>query len=562
MHGARGARAIPLVVDRVGKPDEPIERIEPAFREPVHHRSLHHRVNELSCVGEIDLHHVAEPQGQEALEALRIERLITPPGVFGDPAELAEAAGRLLLVTVEITEHGRLLEERLVARQQILGRRPAEFGCGQPLVGLDQPDGILHAAFVAFDKPGIGQDVDSIGERVEFDAAAPHQVLEIAQPRADDRQLVEAMAVERVLPERDPLLRPVDAVGMRMRPVEGPELLHLREHEGRVHVVAVDEHPLLKVRHDPLEDGGCQPLVLEKCRNQRAIRAGGQRLAGEQLRVDRIRVQDHPAQHPQKLLVGPFAMLGQKGECVLHVGVVEVGEHVRGSGDLPKPLDRFGRGPPAGRVAEEFAKFAGQPHLVIPVLTIILAADFVEEDPGELHRKVGVVGIEHDPLGAQQIDASVHPSPPLFGHLRADGDVVGEIPGLKAPHLRKPGLQRRDPLAQGLSLEKLPLRLQRVGPHPEHVHRQPAKRAQCRGGKRDVRRHPLRAFRRHHEPEFFPLRGDRPGHEAGPGEAGHEHGRRHDFGHPIAHRRGSSAMLMSTTESDHDDRTRPSRAGR
>jgi hypothetical protein len=88
-------------------------------------------------------------------------------------------------------------------------------------------------------------------------------LLEVAEPRLHDGELVEPVAMAGFAGQPQPAFRPVDAVGVRVGPVERPVDLHLFKHEGRIHPVAVDERPLLQVGHDHVEHSPRKPLVGE-----------------------------------------------------------------------------------------------------------------------------------------------------------------------------------------------------------------------------------------------------------------------------------------------------------
>lgn len=158
--------------------------------------ALNHGVEKLPRVGDVDLHHLSQAKHEKAIESLIVEWLVWLPRLLGERAELAKAASCLPVVAVEIREHRRLLEERFIPCEQIFDRGEAEFPRRDSGIGLDQPDRVLHALLVCFDEPGVGQDVDPVSQRVEFQPAAPHQVLEIAESSANDREFIEPVATE------------------------------------------------------------------------------------------------------------------------------------------------------------------------------------------------------------------------------------------------------------------------------------------------------------------------------------------------------------------------------
>ena len=314
-------------------------------------------------------------------------------------------------------------------------------------------------------------------------------------------------------------------MGVRMGPVERSVALHLLEHEGRIHAVAVDEHPLLEVRHDRSSHRLAHALVgLEGC-DERAVGAVGE--AGSEMNagVGRAGIQEHPAEHPHERLVRAGSVLLDQIEGLHHGRILpQVSERVGGRGDRGEAVDGLLGRHTAGHVAEQFAKLPGQPGLVIPVLAIALAPDLVEVDPAEFHRQVGVVGIERDAPCPQQVDRPVDPAPALLGHSGRGRDVVGQIPGLEGPHPGKPRLQGCDPLAQCLGFVVEPFGLEGIGPHPEGIDGQPAEATQARGRQRYVWRHPLRVGERDDQRLLLPLAADRPGQPTGAGEGRNEHG--------------------------------------
>ena len=126
--------------------------------------------------------------------------------------------------------------------------------------------------------------------------------------------------------------------------------------------------------------------------------------------------------------------------------------------------------------------------LVINVRVIQVRADLVLEKPGKLLMDQRIVRIVFQPFVAQQLNAALQPAPAVGKILELDRDVVGHVPGLKNPDLRKMRLEFRDPVGELHHLEKLVLLLQIVCANPEQVGDQPAKSAQRDRRKRQYRR--------------------------------------------------------------------------
>ena len=292
-----------------------------------------------------------------------------------------------------------------------------------------------------------------------------------------------------------------------MPPVERAIPLHHGQHGRRIHPVPVLESPALEMGYEVIEDRRCQFAIAANRRQERAIDVGRQRVATEKLGVGRTGIHQRPSQHPHEGLVGLLAMFGERRDGLFdcwHPGL-EFGERRRSLGHATKPVDGLGRRATRRHVSQELLHVAGEPGLVVPVLLVRLAGDLVVVEPAELHLQLRGLGIERDALVPQQRDPPTHPAPAFLGHLRRRRDVVGEVPGLEAPHLLEPRLQRGDPLAQCLSLKKLPFGLQVVGPRPEHIDCEPAKRAERCSGDRHVGRHTLRSGTRNDQFQVAPL---------------------------------------------------------
>ena len=302
-----------------------------------------------------------------------------------------------------------------------------------------------------------------------------------------------------------------------MSPVEWTVAFHHQIHLARVHPIAVREDPLLQIWHQMVDDLGRSLPVRPHCLQELDIRAWGQFVESEQAGIQRGIVHEHPAEHPQGGLVRLCAVGREQIDRPNNPGMLprEFIKRVRRRTDDAKSLQRLGRRLATGQVTEHLLHFGGQPRLVIPVLRVADATDLVLKDPRQIEVQVHGAGIQRNALRSQQVDTPVHPAPALRRHLRGGGDVVGEVPRLKCPDFLKPRLQRRDPLAQGLGLVKLPFRLEVIGPRPEQVYRQPTKRSQRRGHDRHMGRHALHALHRDDQLQVTPLTlddaGDGPG---------------------------------------------------
>ncbi len=261
--------------------------------------------------------------------------------------------------------------------------------------------------------------------------------------------------------------------------------------------------------HDLLEHRLAGRFVLLERGDQSGIEVVREQRAKPDPGIDRAAKQHRPAEHAKEPLIGRDAMLTEQRERLGHTWTVgQALQRIGGLRDDGKPLDRYGCGDASGGIAEEFAKLTGQAGLVIPVLPVTLAADLVEVEPAQFLGQIGIVGIEGDAAGAEQIHGPHDPVPAFRRHGRGDRNVVGQVPGLKGPDSGEAGLERCDPLGEGLGLEKQPFVLERIGPHPKGIDRDPPKAAKRRGGEGHMGRQAPGVGERHDQVAILPLTAD------------------------------------------------------
>ena len=290
------------------------------------------------------------------------------------------------------------------------------------------------------------------------------------------------------------------------------------------------------MRDQQFEAGFAELGHVLECADERLVRALRHAAAGHDGGVAGGVDHHDQAEHPEELLVGLGAEPLDQIQHRLHLGMGrhELLERVGGIRDLLEALHDLDGGAAVVLVAEHLLHVTHEPLLQEPVLAVAVTPDLVHEDPAEFLVELRGVGIERDPLRPQELDPAAHPAPAVERLLRHHGDIVGHVDRLEAPHVDEVRLERRDPLGERLGLEILPLCLEFVGPDPEHVGGQAAKRTEGRRRQGHVWRHSLRALDRHHELQIGPLPADRPQQEAGPDEAADDDSAANGFDDPVA----------------------------